>query len=228
MVNILSALSALLSFISLVLIAISLATSYWARITSRTNTSLNPILENTELTNPIIRYDVEHLGLWVVCYKERTLDETSCGYVGSSCNADICWIRTSSNSNDDKKTCKKNRVSVIDNCAAYQAVRAMAIIGTIFLIIGSSLLVVSSCFSSKALIRSGAILTFLATLFLMIAFAVWTAEIYRQPGLNDIGKIGWSFILFIVAWPLAFLASLLGCFAAAREKRESDYEQASQ
>lgn len=228
--NLFSGLSSLLAFISLILVAISLATSFWVRISSpRIRSDLNPTRINDELGTPVVQYDIEHFGLWVACYKDKKYNETSCGYVGNQCYADICWIKTMATTNDNdednERTCANERVKTIDNCAAYQAVRVLAILGTIFLIVGASLLMVSSCFSSRGLIGSGALLTFLASLLLMIGFAVWIAELYKQPGLDDIGKLGWSFILFIVAWPLALIASLLACLAAARSKgQQSAYE----
>lgn len=110
--------------------------------------------------------------------------------------------------------CLDARVVPIDNCAAYQATRAMTIIGTIFLIVGAAVLVVSVCINSRNLSTAGGANTFAAGFFLMIAFAVFYARIFKGNDLDTIASIGWSFILLIVAWPLAIIAGLLGCFAS--------------
>lgn len=151
----------------------------------------------------------------------QTFDKISCGYIGSSCYSNICWVR-----NEDDKKCKDSLVTPISDCAAYQATRAMTIIGTLFLIAGSSILVVSVCIASKALPTSGAICTFLGGLFLMIAFAVFYQEIFRD--LREIAGIGWSYILLIVAWPLAVVAGLIGMtalFGGSKDAEEADYEE---
>ena len=82
MVNFTAFVSGILAAISLVLVAISLATSFWVRVDSPriVDDDLNPVLSNAELRPLIVRYDVEHFGLWVVCYKEQDGGEVSCGY----------------------------------------------------------------------------------------------------------------------------------------------------
>lgn len=58
----------------------------------------------------------------------------------------------------------------------------------------------------------------------MIAFAVFIANIYRNE-LNEIGSIGYSFILLIVAWPLAIIAAAIGAFASIMApKQVAEYE----
>lgn len=99
----------------------------------------------------------------------------------------------------------------------------MAIIGTIFLVLGSSILVVSVWVSSNSLSIAGTISTLLASVFLMIAFAVFYDRNFNY--LDDIGSIGWSFILLIVAWPLAFVAFLLGIPASLQSEKRDEYSQ---
>jgi len=118
------------------------------------------------------------------------------------------------------------RVVAVDNCSAYQATRAMTIIGTIFLIIGSSVMVVSICINSRNLSTAGGVGTFLGGFFLMIAFAVFYAQIFKGNDLDTIAGIAWSYILLIVAWPLAVIAGLIGCFASfsSSKAQEGDFD----
>lgn len=125
--------------------------------------------------------------------------------------------------NGDDNRCQDDRVVAVKNCSAYQAVRAMTIIGTIFLVLGASILVVSVCVTTTKLTTTGAILTLLASLFLMIAFAVFYASIFNTNNLPEQAAIRWSFILLIVSWPLALIASLLG-LASGPGKAESPAE----
>lgn len=102
----------------------------------------------------------------------------------------------------------------------------MTIIGTIFLVLGASLQAVSICRSSRGTTLIGSILMFLASVFLMIGFAVFYRNIFVNGPLDEIGHIAWSFILFIIAWPLAFLASILGLLASlSAAKHGSEFEE---
>lgn len=148
----------------------------------------------------------------------QNVNKTSCGYIGSSCYSNVCWIR-----NGDDERCKDARVKPVSNCSAYQATRAMTIIGTIFLIAGASVLVVSVFVTSRSLSSSGSLCTFLGGLFLMIAFAVFYDNIVRP--LNDIAGIGWSFILLIIAWPFAILAGLSGIIFTMLSPKQEVEEQ---
>lgn len=209
--------AALLSFVSLVLIAIAMATNFWVRFDEvRKETPLNPIEENTQFSGLTVRYDLDYFGLWVGCHLAKTNEnKRSCGYIGSSCYSNICWIR-----NDVDTECKDARVVSLSNCSALQATRAMIIIGTLFLILGSSVLVVSVCITSQQLTRFGALSTIIASLFLMIAFAVFYEENFRP--LDEIAGIAWSFILLIVGWPIAFLAGIIGLLANVGEPKNDD------
>lgn len=75
MVNILTTGGALLSFVSLILIAVAMATNFWIVMNPRGRNASpnqsNPVIINSNLTDLTVRYDVEHLGLWVACYKEK-------------------------------------------------------------------------------------------------------------------------------------------------------------
>lgn len=218
--------AAFLGIVSLILVAIAMATNYWVRMDDRVPgadpSPLNPLLVNSELTNLVVNYDLDYFGLWVGCYKERDFgSEVSCGYIGSSCYAEICWIR-----NGADTTCLDRRATPVQNCSAYQATRAMTIIGTLFLIFGASLLLVSICVSSRSLSTSGAVCTFVAGFFLMIAFAVFYKNVFKDGPLDPLGRIGWSFKLLIAAWPIAILASLLGCLSSLGKAREQeDFDQ---
>lgn len=214
--NLMSLLAALLAFIALLLTAISIATNHWFKFDSPRpeEFALNPVRTNSKLPGLTVDYDMDHFGLWVGCHRDKAFSKKTCAYIGNRCYSNVCWLR-----NKKDKTCRDDRQVPIQNCAAYQATRVMAVLGTLALIFGASLLVVAACVRSKPLAATGGLLTFLASLALMIAFAVFFANIFKN-GINDIGKIGWSFVLLIVAWPLAFLASLLGCVASAKEAKD--------
>lgn len=60
----------------------------------------------------------------------------------------------------------------------------------------------------------------------MIGFSVFYNEIYNP--LNDIGNIAWSFILLIVAWPLALFAGGIGmisAFSGSKGAQQAEYEE---
>lgn len=220
--NFISLLAAILAFIALLLTAISIATNHWFQFDSPRSTPadpLNPVRSNSKLSGLTIDYDMEHFGLWVGCHRDKTFNKKSCAYIGNKCYSNVCWLR-----NKTDKTCLDSRQTPIQNCAAYQATRVMTVLGTMALIFGASLLVVSACVRSKPLAATGGLLTGIASFLLMIAFAVFFSRIFKND-ISSLGKIGWSFVLFIIAWPLAFVASLLGCAATAAEgKDQSAFE----
>jgi len=230
MVNFVAGLAALLSFIALVLTAIGLSTNHWIDVDSPRSTAalaarLNPVVTNAELDNLRVNYDVSHYGLWVGCHVERDFGgEVSCAYIGASCYSDVCWIR-----NREDKTCLDRRVRLLTNCAAYQATRALICIGTMVLIVGSSLLFVATCVLSRNLSLLGGLHTFVAGVCLMTAFAVFYAREYSGPGVDGFASLGWSFILVIAGWPIAIVASLLGCASSTAQGKggSSAYGSAS-
>lgn len=209
--------AAFLSFLSLTLVAISMATNYWIRFTyPRTSPEAplkNPFVTNTELTNLRLEYDVDYFGLWVGCHREQSFNKISCGFIGTSCYSTICWTR-----NRKEKTCQDSRIIPLANCSAYRATRALMILGTLFLIIGAAIFLVSTCVTSQNLTSCGTLITALAGLFLLIAFVVFYVVVFTQSGLNEIANIAWSFVLLIVAWPIAILSVLIGVIAACSTK----------
>lgn len=216
--------AAVLSFASLVLLAIAMATNYWVRFDD-TDTdviqALNPITTNSEFDGLILRYRLEYFGLWIGCHNEIEKRKISCGYIGASCYSNVCWIR---NGRDDDRACEDARVKPVTSCASYQATRAMVIIGTLFLIAGSAITVVCVFVGASNLISTGALATFLGGLFVMIGFAVFYDNIFRP--IDDIASIGWSFILLIVSWPLAVLAAILAFLSPMLgSKEEEEYDQ---
>lgn len=226
MARLLTLLAATLSFASLVLVAISMATNFWVRFDDRASdvdNPLNPLVTNDKFTGLTVQYDLDRFGLWVGCHLAQSVPQPtlSCGYIGASCFSNICWER-----NKEDIQCLDARVQPIDNCSAYQATRAMTIIGTLFLIMGASILVVSVCITSRELNTAGAVCTLIGGLFLMIGFAVFFDAVFNP--LNEIASIAWSFVLLIIAWPLAILAGLLGIttsFTGAKQPDDQDFEE---
>ena len=157
-----------------------------------------------------------------ICFSSNLLfptqrfNQISCGYIGASCYSDICWIL-----NENEQACDKTKVKPVSECAGYQATRAFAIMGVIFLILGCSLLCVSICVSSRNISAFGSYSTFFAGILLMIAFAVFQGNVFTAGDLNKIGKIGYSFVLFIIAWPLAILAAVIGIIASMTSSKDS-------
>jgi PMP-22/EMP/MP20/Claudin tight junction len=223
--NVVALCSAFIAFLALVFIAISMATNYWyifdKRISSSSPAALNPLRDNSKLPGVTITYDVDHFGLWVGCHRERTFGgKLSCAFIGNKCYSNVCWIR---NMNKADTTCMDNRITPLRLCAAYQVTRAFTLIGIALLILGVSLLIVSNCLASKPLSASGGLVTGIAAFILMIAFAVFFNNVFKGGPLNRLGKIGWSFILFIIAWPLCYIACIMGMFARAREGTDQAY-----
>lgn len=72
--NLLTATSAFLALVAHVLIAATIATNYWLvykpipDATSRV--PLNPLYNDTGLSDRSVRYRADHVGIWVACYKE--------------------------------------------------------------------------------------------------------------------------------------------------------------
>jgi peptidoglycan/LPS O-acetylase OafA/YrhL len=223
--NVVAVCSAFLAFLALIFLAIAMATNYWyifdKRIASNPSAALNPLRENTKLPGTTITYDVDHFGLWLGCHKERTFGgKLSCAYIGSKCYSNVCWIR---NMNKADTTCLNSRVAPIRLCAAYQVTRAFTIIGALALILGVSMLIVSNCLASKPLSASGGLITGIAALALMVAFAVFFSNVFKSGPLDPLGNIGWSFVLFLIAWPLCFISCVMGMLARAREGADGAY-----
>lgn len=199
-----------------------MATNFWVEFDDEIdNEAQNPIVTNTGFSGLILRYKLDHFGLWIGCHLETSFKKTSCGYIGASCFSDICWIR---NGQEDSKECKDSRVKPVTSCPSYQATRAMVIIGTIFLIAGSAILVVGVFVSARNLLSSGALATFLGGLFVMIGFAVFYDNIFRP--IDAVASIGWSFVLLIVSWPLAIIAGVFGIISLMTGSKEQEFDQA--
>jgi hypothetical protein len=223
--NVVALCSAFLALLALVFTAVAMATNYWFVFNSRAPTSppaaLNPLTYNAQLPGVTVVYDLDHFGLWVGCFKERTYGgKSSCAYVGSKCYSNVCWIR---NMNKADMTCLDSRVTPIRLCGAYQVARAFTVIGVLVLIFGVALLIVSNCLASKPLSATGGLITGIAAFILMIAFAVFLNNVIKGAPIDALGKIGWSFALFIIAWPLCFVSCIMGMLARAREGAELTY-----
>ena len=148
----------------------------------------------------------------------------SCAYVNNGCTANVCWVR-----NNTDTTCKRAPVSSLKVCGAYQALRALTVLGTIFLVIGSALLVVAICVEARTLTAIGAAFTFLGALLLCAAFAVFLKNVFRDAALPDIANEGWSYILTVAAWVVAVFASILGLLGASiTGAKEDDIEYESE
>lgn len=225
MVNAGNVAAAVVSFASLVLVAIAMATNSWIiftfpRPTTSDARSINPLVTNTDMAGLRLTYDLDYFGLWVGCHREQTYNKISCGFIGFTCRSNICWTR-----NQRDKTCKEAPIGALTNCSAFRTVRAFTIIGTISLIIGAAILLVSMCVTSRNLVWSGTGLTAMATLCLMIAFAVFYVNVFSSSGVAEQSSIGWSFIMLIVSWPLAAVGTLLGVLGAlSTPSKPYDYD----
>ncbi|KAK1859148.1 hypothetical protein I4F81_001745 [Pyropia yezoensis] len=225
MVNFVSLASAVLAIIALILSAIGMATNHWVDVTAPRSTAAsalaaNPVITNTALPGLTIAYNVHHYGLWVGCHVERSFGEQrSCAYIGNRCYSEVCWIR-----NNRDTTCRDAKVALADaSCGAYQATRVLVCLGMIALVMGTSLLVVASCVSSGRVGASGAGATLLASLLLCIAFVVFYVKAYAGvEGAADWAKLGWSFVLLIIAWPVAAVAAVLGALGAVMVRDKDD------
>lgn len=224
---------AVLSVVALIIVAIGASTNRWVYL-SESDSTLNPSVVNSKL-QPIqtrlgvtqsttkITYSLTYFGLWFGCHKEHR-GAVTCAYIGSKCYSDVCWIRrTAAN---EATTCQDERVAPVKSCVSYQVVRAMLIIGIIFLVGGAATQVVSLLTVKRALAMLAGFVVFIAGLFIMVAFAVFYSENWRKSGLSSIGGLGYSFILVVVSWPLALTAGLISCCAASmglRHKEQSEY-----
>lgn len=213
MANLVSALAAILSFSSLVLVAIAMATNSWVRFDyprpNRSATSVNPIVSNSKLSGLTLTYDLDYFGLWVGCHRELQFNKTSCAFIGSSCYSNVCWTR-----NGNEKVCLDAPVGALSRCTGYRVVRAFTIIGTLFLILGAAVLLVSICVTSRNLVFLGTLFTSVGALCLMIAFAVFYTDVFRGGQLFEVSSLGWSFVLLIVAWPVAVVGAVIGLLGA--------------
>lgn len=81
--NMLTATGAFLMLAAHVLIAVSIATNYWLSYTAvpeaTTPVRLNPLYNDTGLSDRSVRYRAHHLGIWVACYEELVSYEFSVG-----------------------------------------------------------------------------------------------------------------------------------------------------
>lgn len=214
--------AAVVSLVSLALIAIAMATNSWVRFDyprpqSPEASSINPPILNTDLDGLSLRYDLDYFGLWVGCHREDSFNKISCGFIDSFCYSRICWTR-----NRKDKTCKKDRVGAISNCAAYRSTRAFTVLGLIALVFGAAILLVTTCVTSRRLVWSGSILTGVSALFTMIAFVIFYMAVFREGDLDNVGTIAWSFIMLIISWPLATLAMILSIIGALSTPGKSD------
>ena len=215
---------------SLVCSVISLSTSHWVNFV-RAHPKLNPMITNDKLQKlrqisdgtTIIKYASSNYGLWIGCFQELG-GAKSCAFITGNCNANVCWIRESKVSKST--TCKRARVSTISSCVAFQVVRIITCIGVLLLTIGASLTLVSFCTYSRSLAAIGGLADFLASVLLMIGFAVFYAETFSRDQIWSIANIGYSLILCIASWPLALVGGFLSCCAAStglRRKEISEY-----
>lgn len=229
MVNAATVTAAIISFISLALIAIALATNSWIRFdTSKEGTDdynkFNELITNTQFHGLELQYSMVYFGLWVGCYHETFIsdNEISCGFVSSRCNATICWTR-----NYQEKTCQEDPVQPLANrCTAFRTTRAFTILGTLFLVFGAALLLVATCMTSSRLVWSATIFNAIAFVFALLSFVVFYMGVFKANSLSTVTNMGWSFIMLIVAAPLAFFAtvfSLLG--AVSTPVKEYGYEE---
>lgn len=225
MVNFVSLVSAILAIIALILSAIGMATNHWVDVTEPRSTAptalaANPVITNTALPGLTISYNVHHYGLWVGCHVERSFGEQrSCAYIGNRCYSEVCWIR-----NNRDTTCRDAKVALAyAACGAYQATRVLVCLGMMALVMGTSLLVVASCVTSGRVGASGAGATLLAAFFLCIAFVVFYVNEYAGvDGAAEWAKLGWSFVLLIIAWPVAAVAAVLGALGAVMVRNKDD------
>ncbi|OSX68922.1 hypothetical protein BU14_2088s0002 [Porphyra umbilicalis] len=225
MVNFVTLVSAILSIIALVLAAVGMATNHWIDVTEPRSTATsareaNPVVTNTKLPGLTVSYNVHHYGLWVGCHVERSFGEQrSCAYIGNRCYSDVCWIR-----NDRDTTCLDAKVTLVDqSCTSYQFTRVLVCLGMILLVMGTSLLVVASCVTSGRVAASGSGLTLLSSLLLCIAFVVFYVKEYAGvDGASDWAKLGWSFVLLIISWPVAAVAAIVGALGAVMVRDKDD------
>ncbi|PXF45414.1 hypothetical protein BWQ96_04829 [Gracilariopsis chorda] len=233
MVKLYPIVGAFLSLVSLVLLAVGVATNSWI-VLDQIDGRLNPRMINTKLSAAELRvglpndltkitYSVSTVGLWIGCHKEHK-GAVTCAYVGFRCFSDVCWIRKTTASTS--RTCLEQSIQSIVNCTAYQAVRGLLILALLALVIGLSIQVVSLVSINRSLAMLAGVILFVAGLLTMTAFAVFYSENWAKTSLSSIGHLGYSFKLVIASWPICLFAAVLSCVAASmglRHKDVSDY-----
>lgn len=223
--NVLTASGALLGLVAHVLVAAAVATSYWLVFRDAVTGSnvvqpaLNPQLNDTGFREIVVRYNASHLGIWTACFRELDYGgSVSCGFIDAGCRANICWVR-----NGTAKSCTKHKVAaLVPRCAAFQATRALSVAGLFFSILGTTLLFVSLCAMARLFAASGAACALLATVCLVIAFALFFGLIVNMDGMHFVARRGYSISLLITAWVVAFAAGLAACLGALGAHKDDD------
>lgn len=230
MVKLYPIVGAFLSFLALILLAVGVSTNQWV-VLKRVDPNLNPTMTNAH-TGSVetragkvsglaeINYAVSHVGLWIACTKEHK-GAVSCSYVGTKCNASICWIRRTTISSD--KVCQRDDIKPITTCGAYIATRAIVLIGLILLTIGVATQLVSLLTVDRSRAMMAGLLIFIAGLCVMTSFAVFY---HHERMIGSVGHFGYSFKLVIATWPICLCSGVLSCCAASmglRHKEVSDY-----
>lgn len=224
---------ACLSLISLILLAVGVATNSWL-VLDKVDSQLNPRLTNSNLSDTErkagltyditkVIYSVARIGLWIGCHTELK-GAVSCAYIGFRCTSEVCWVRKSGELSST--TCMTEAVRPVVNCAAYQAVRGLLVLGLLMLVIGVATQVVSLVTLNRTLAMLAGMIIFMSAVFVMTAFAVFFNENWAGSKLYSIGQLGYSFKVIIASWPIALFAGVSSCFAASmglRHKEVSDY-----
>jgi len=249
--NLLTFVGAFLALVAHVLVAVSIATNFWLvfadqeNINNNTNTNtnvkvvdpllpaLNPRLNDTGLSDRIVRYRGARFGIWVSCYTELDFgEELSCGFIDHTCHTNICWVKENVGDKSlNEKSCKSHPVSALTvngKCTSFQAVRGLAVVGTFFSILGTTLLFVSLCCDMSRLLSAvGSISTFVSAISLLVAFAVFLASIVNAQSIPaDVANTGWSFALLIASWVIGIVAASTACvgaFAGSDKDDDSGY-----
>lgn len=229
-----TAAAGLLALASTVLVAVALATNWWLIFVDKRDTRVtpsgdvlnahpkNPVREDPGLTD-LVRYRADHIGVWVACFNDTSFAQVSCGLIDGGCRANICWknVETSDAGANvtaaaTQRTCMKKKVAPLaGKCAAFQAVRALSVIGAFLSIAGSVFLLATLCAFKKAFGGSGSACTLLGALAMMIAFAVFLGAVFNAGGLSTVAKLGWSYKLLIAAWVIGILSAILASAGTA-------------
>ena len=218
--NLLTIGSAFLCLIAHVLIATSIATNYWLRfrtVSGGTMVPLNPILNDTGITDRQVRYRGRNLGIWVACYTLEQDNKVSCGFIDRNCNAKICWIREHENdSSRNKLSCKRQSVTVLSGkCTAFQAVRGLAVAATFFSILATTFLFVSLCVMAGLFSAWGGAFAIIAAVSGLISFAVFLGAVVNAQKLApNVAWASWSYILMIAGWVIVLIAAVLAHLSA--------------
>eukprot|EP00123_Amoebidium_parasiticum_P001513 comp12625_c0_seq1/m.7667 comp12625_c0_seq1/g.7667 ORF comp12625_c0_seq1/g.7667 comp12625_c0_seq1/m.7667 type:complete len:216 (-) comp12625_c0_seq1:519-1166(-) len=164
---------------------------------------------------------LDHFGLWQACVVSTPQGDTSCAGVNYWCDMQVCgWI------NFWNAVCVTYPIWALDNCAAYQATRAFAIMALSFTFFGAiSLGAASGFLDSMRFGRSGGLITSIGGIFGMMAMAIFVGSIYNGTGtngqdINSVFKLDWSFGVFTAGWALCFIAGLLGLGIASRLEKQ--------